>query len=328
MEYIGEGRRCRWYKKDIYAVAGVSKQAVNKYKEKVQRQVVEISIMECIVKEERTKHKKLGLRKIYRIHWEEIPVGRDEFERIMIEMGYGIGRQRNWRVTTRVSRGYEYPNLIKGLVLDGINQVWQSDITYLKYRKKIYYLVLIIDVYSRYIVGYELSRDLSTQSNLNALNMALRSRGKERYDGLIHHSDRGSQYGSKEYTHKLKEHGIAISMCKEAWENAYAERVNGTIKKEYLDFISFDESRPLTPQITSSIRLYNEERPHWGLDDMRSPGLFERYTEGMQKIQRPRMTLYTEVSKSDEGDIESPSSDSDRGLRIALPDVSDRVTVW
>ena len=145
------------------------------------------------VKEIRREHKRMGLRRIY---YKLIPVGigRDKFEALMGRNGLKLGRKKSFSRTTFSHPSSRYPNLLSGKELDGPNQAWVSDITYIRVGEHFYYLTLIMDVYSRRILGWSLSRHLGAESNMDALKMALAARRDERLGGLIHHSDRGGQY--------------------------------------------------------------------------------------------------------------------------------------
>lgn len=140
-------------------------------------------------------------------------------------------------------------------------QVIQSDITYFSLGREHYYLVFIIDVYTRLIVGYAASGHMRTEANSGALKMALEVMEYQPW-GIIHHSDRGSQYGSHEYTQQLVENKIHISMGVVAWENAYAERVNGIIKNEYLKRWEIKDFKDLTRKVAKAVNHYNEKRMH------------------------------------------------------------------
>jgi len=315
--------RYSWFWSSLYQVAGVTRQAVHQYKQQKEVKLIQVSDMIKIVEKVRSKHKRIGLKKIYIKHSAEIPVGRELFLRMMLQRGYGIRRKKRYHITTKSLKDRYYTNLIKGLKLRAANRVWQSDITYFKYGKKHLYLTLIVDVYTRYIVGYHLDNNMLSQTMINALKMALKERiGTD--NELIHHSDRGSQYGSDEYVKLLKSYKIKISMCLEAYENAYAERLNQTIKSEYLDFVKLDKSKPLTEQIKNEIKLYNEDRPHWSLPNEMTPMAFEKYIETIPEKDRPEMTLYTEVSDpQDQG--QDPDPVLEQTEESALPDVLNQV---
>lgn len=178
-------------------------------------------------------------------------------------------RRRKRKVITTDSRHWmrKYSNLTIDLRCERPEQLWVSDITYIRMGNQWGYLSLITDAYSRKIMGYSLRMDLSAQGCIDALQMALTSRLYPKR-ALIHHSDRGSQYCSADYVRILKEHDIAISMTEngDPYENALAERVNGILKTEFNLYSSsggFDHTCEL---VKNSITAYNEHRPHSSCD--------------------------------------------------------------
>lgn len=157
----------------------------------------------------------------------------------------------------------KYPNLVEDMIVHRPEQVWVSDITYIKTDQGHHYLSLITDAYSKKIMGYELCNNLSVEGPLQALEMAIKNREyKDRQ--IIHHSDRGLQYCSSEYVQKLKANNIAISMTQngDPYENAIAERINGILKYEFLLIDGFKDHLQAIEGIGESIKIYNEDRPH------------------------------------------------------------------
>ena len=169
------------------------------------------------------------------------------------------------RTTNSYHRFYKYKNLVKDIQVVRSNQVWVSDITYIRTVKGFCYLALITDMYSRKIVGYDISDTLELSGCLRALQKALRQARSA--VGLVHHSDRGIQYCSHQYVNELTTRKIKISMTEEnhCYENAIAERVNGILKDEfYLDqcFFNTDHACKATE---SAISIYNNKRLHLSL---------------------------------------------------------------
>jgi len=275
---------------------GVSKQSVQqklqRYRDTIERSHQFIEKAEVL----REDHPEMGCRKmaliLKRPGW-----GRDKTERLLLAAGFKVRYPPNYIKTTHSVRFKRFGNLIEGLVIRDVNKVVQTDITYLWVKDRFYYLVFIIDVYSRLITGWHASQSLETESNIKALLMMIKLRGKENIKGLIHHSDRGGQYNCKEYLATLKQHGIKVSMCNEAWENAYTERINRTIKHEYLRHRNIDSLQTLRKEMNRVIRLYNNERPHWSLPQQMTPAAFEAYVNKLSKFKRPKMLIY----KVDEG---------------------------
>jgi len=174
--------------------------------------------------------------------------------------------KRNYCKTTHSRHHFhKHKNIVKDLLITSYNQVWAADITYLRTEKSFVYLSLLTDMYSRKIVGWHLSESLSIEGSVSALKKALRS--NPLIDKLIHHSDRGIQYCSKEYVKILEENKIGISMTGEnhCYETALAERVNGILKDEYGLDRRFKDFSHAEKACNEAIMLYNTRRPHLAL---------------------------------------------------------------
>jgi putative transposase len=245
----------------------------------------------------RGKHPEMGCRKMA-LKLKDEGFGRDKMETLLLGSGFRIVYPPNYMKTTQSVRIHQFDNLIKGLEINGINQVVQTDITYLWMNGRFSYLVFIIDVYSRLIVGYHASTGLQSVANMKALEMMIKLREKGSLKGLIHHSDRGSQYHSKEYLKALTDHGIKISMCDQAWENAYAERINRTIKNEYLRHRKIDSLKKLRKNMDVDVKAYNTDRPHWSLPQQMAPATFEQYVTKLEISERPLSRIYKADEKS------------------------------
>lgn len=128
-------------------------------------------------------------------------------------------------------------------------------------------------------------------NNLKALKMALRMRRQKHFNELVHHSDKGSQYGSKAYLDKLSDAGIKVSMAGNSLENAYAERINGIIKNEYLVHENINSLKQLKNKLKQVVKLYNEKRPHIELGYL-SPINFEKKIIDLPEPGRPKLKLY------------------------------------
>ncbi|MDT0645012.1 DDE-type integrase/transposase/recombinase, partial [Zunongwangia sp. F363] len=214
----------------LYKSVGISKQAVHSYAKR--QAVFDDQLMQLMEEadELRREHPGCGVEKMYHTLNPDF-IGRDRFVETFMQLGYRLKKKKNYRRTTIAGKVY-YPNLIKGKQINGPCVVWQSDITYYKVAGKFYYAVFIIDVYTKKIVGYQVSDHMRATANMKAMKMALKGNDAPQ----IHHSDRGSQYTYKKYIDLLKAHSTAISMALSAQDNAYAERINRTIKEEYLDY--------------------------------------------------------------------------------------------
>ena len=218
-----------------------------------------------------------GLRKLYHQllpfceQW-GIKMGRDKLADFMRENGLFIRKKvHKVRTTHSFHRYHKYPNKVKGLAVVRPNQVWVTDITYVRLKNEFAYLTLMTDAYSRKIVGWCLYKSLSTQGCLIALKQALSTLTKDKDKDLIHHSDRGIQYCSDAYTNLLnnfKGAKIEISMTEngDPYENALAERMNRTIKEEMLNNRIFDSFEQAKDAINRAIKEYNEVRPHQSIN--------------------------------------------------------------
>lgn len=215
---------------------------------------------------------RLGTRKLHhvlqkKLATHEIRFGRDYLFDLLSEHRLLI-RQRKRKAITTDSRHWmrKYSNLVKDIDIIRPEQVWVSDITYIRLINQWGYLSLITDAYSRKIMGYCFRQDLGAEGCIDALKMALNNRLYK--DAIIHHSDRGSQYCSHNYVDLLLKNGIGISMTEngDPYENALAERVNGIIKTEFNLYNSSLGFEQTSKQISQSIKSYNELRPHASCD--------------------------------------------------------------
>lgn len=211
----------------------------------------------------------LGTRKLHYLlepicMIEGVKYGRDKLFTLLAREDLLVKRRRKYTCTTNSKHWLrKYPNLIKDVVPDRPEQIWVADITYVPVPRGHQYLHLITDAYSKQIMGYELSDNLEAASTSKALRMALRQRI---HCGLplVHHSDRGLQYCSKQYTDILRKNHMQISMTEngDPYENPIAERVNGILKQEF--FLgdmpgSLNENKRM---VAKNIEIYNRSRPH------------------------------------------------------------------
>ena len=241
---------------ELYKTIGISKQAVNQYQK---RQLIfdsKVSILLVEAEILRKEHPGCGVEKMYNTLNPDF-IGRDRFIDLFMDLGFRLKKKRNYRRTTYAGSIY-YPNLIKGMEVNSPSTIWQSDITYIYVDDKFYYAVFIIDVYTKKIVGYKVSDHMRATANVEALKMALRSNVAP----MIHHSDRGGQYIYKEYIKMLKNCDSQISMALSAQDNAYAERINRTIKEEYLDYWNPKSFEQLKRYVKKAVEHYNTKRPH------------------------------------------------------------------
>lgn len=195
-------------------------------------------------------------------------MGRDALFTLLAKENLLI-RSRIRKVSTTYSGHWmrKWPNLIKNYKVTAPNQLWVSDITYWRVNSAFVYISFITDAYSHKIVGYSLSEHLDMQSSRNALLIAINTLNKE-HKGLIHHSDRGTQYCAMDYVKLLHKHHIQISMTEsgDPRDNAIAERLNGIIKNEYLKKYKPTSFKQAQLLLDKSVRLYNTERPHLSIN--------------------------------------------------------------
>ncbi len=278
--------------KDLCEVSNVSKQSLYKYR-KGKEQIEEQEKLVCQAMENmRKEHKKMSSRKVYRVLKEQlnIKVGRDKFEEIAFAFGYRVKYKRNTMKTTWGQRVEVYPDLVSGKEINNINQVYQSDIFYLKVEGEDYYGITIEDIYSRRLLSLNISQSMKADENVKALKKVLKVRKKSDLKACIFHTDTGSQYISNKQKELLKELEMQASMCDIAQKNSYVERVQGTLKYEY--FFENKLTKTNINKISKKImKLYNEERPHINLG-YKSPVEFEKYIQQLKDKERPVLKVY------------------------------------
>jgi transposase InsO family protein len=186
-------------------------------------------------------------------------------------------RKRKFVVTTDSNHGRKiYPNLARNMILTTTNQLWRADITYIRLREEFVFLAVILDAYSRRVIGWALDRTMEDELTLTALRMALARRAVQ--PGLVHHSDRGSQYASNGYTDLLKANGITISMSRKGnpWDNAACESFMKTLKYEEVlrnEYRDLSEARASIREFLE--KVYNHKRLHSALGYL-PPAEFEQ----------------------------------------------------
>lgn len=272
----------RYTVKELCALFGVSKQAYYKRDMTVAaRKIQREAIILAYIREIRLCAPGIGGMKLWFMYKRDFPdgerVGRDIFYEIIDRHGLKARHKTRRPRTTDSTHGLRvYPNLIVDYISDRCNRLWVSDITYITLwldddRHFFCYLSLIMDAYSREIVGWDVGATLSALHPVKALRMALKrleGMAPEETALLIHHSDRGSQYASTEYVGLLEEKKIRISMTQNGnpKENAQAERVNGTVKNELLAGIRLTGLSDTIEAVARAVEFYNTRRPHMSID--------------------------------------------------------------
>jgi len=258
----------------------VSTQAYYKHGDTDLRKLAEEAFCVEYVKRIRQKDRGIGGGKLWQMYrkefGEEHSVGYNRFYDIIEKYSLKVRKRKRRAKTTDSDHDLPlYPNLVKELIPLRPNQLWVSDITYMVIylnaqtgEYDFCYLSLVTDYYTKEIIGWCVGETLEAKFAIEALEMALGRLGGRRDVDLIHHSDRGVQYASYAYTDILRKHNIKISMteCGDPKDNAVAERVNGIVKNELLQGMSFFSIQEVRKALKAAIDFYNNERPHMSLD--------------------------------------------------------------
>jgi len=312
----------------LCAKVGRSRQAYYKQRLVRQRQGVCTQLVVELVQEERRVQPRLGgrkLRHVLRADLEQLNIGlgRDRFFKLLRENGLLIERQARVARTTDSRHGLPvYRNLIRRIEVSMPEQVWVSDLTYVRTMEGFLYMSLITDAYSRKIVGHEVSDTLEAEGCVRSLKMALKA--KRPGAAPIHHSDRGTQYCSGPYVALLKKHGLDISMTEQnhCYENAQAERVNGILKMEYALGENFRTKEQAKAAAHQAVHLYNERRPHLCLN-YQTPAAVHRMGSLMPDATAEFTALNTKPRRQQKRAAGIPAQQppcfgGQRGARVAL----------
>lgn len=263
-------------------LAGYTRQAYYGYFQESEKEAFKAELVVGEVVRIRAVQRRVGVRKLYHMMQEfleghRLEIGRDAFFDLMRDHSLLVRRRQRKSPRTTFSAFWResYPNIAKDFVPTQANQLWVSDITYVRVGGGFAYLSLVTDAYSRKIVGYALRLDLTARGPCAALSAALEANpDRER---LVHHSDRGTQYYSRPYMKLLGSCGVRVSMSEKSdpLENAIAERVNGILKQELLEkrFESFDDARRA---VDEAVSVYNHLRPHLSIDMLTPAEAHER----------------------------------------------------
>lgn len=234
------------------------------------------SVIQKIVVEHRRRY---GYRRVWfeLNHKLGMVVNHKRVLRLMREDNLLALQRKQFVMTTDSKHSLEIAlNLARHMKLTGVNQLWVADITYIRLREQFVYLAVVLDAYSRRVVGWELSRSLSSELAVRALEQAIVMRQPS--PGLVHHSDRGVQYASREYAELLEKHQMVASMSRPGnpYDNARCERFMATLKQEEINASAYRDLRHLRENLGDFIaQYYNRKRLHSALG-YRTPEEFER----------------------------------------------------
>lgn len=252
----------------MYKVAGMSKQAFHKHLNRYNCRKEEQAHLLPIIYQIRADHPTMCCRYMYHMIQPKY-LGRDRFEDLCRNHGLMNKVSKSRRRTTDSSGVIRFDNLLEHTILTRINQAWSSDITYFQLGQSFFYLTFILDCYSRRIIGHQTShRLLTTSTTLPALDLALKTRRHTIPPELIFHSDGGGQYYEAQFLNLTAQYKMKNSMCKYAYQNDKAERINGIIKNNYLRHWNIKNETQLARSVDRAVYLYNYQKPHSSLEMM------------------------------------------------------------
>lgn len=252
---------------------GISKQAFYKrlksYKTKVDNDQIVIQMIKDYRDEVGQRTGGIKLHDQLKPEMEQlgIKMGRDKFYNLLRTYNLLVPKTKRYFITTNSRHHFfKYDNLVKDKVPARAEQLWVSDITYIKTENKHCYLALVTDAYSKQIMGFKLASHMKTSLCIDALAMAIKNR-KYPKEKLIHHSDRGIQYCNPAYTEFAEQNNITLSMTQQydPYENPVAERINRTLKYEYGLKQTIKNSTLANKMIKRAVRIYNNKRTHFSL---------------------------------------------------------------
>lgn len=283
--------------KDIYQFAGTSRQGHwKRLRYEAEIEMIEMTVLNE-VRKIRKENPRMGAKKMYSIIQPE-GMGRDHFISLLKREGLLLEIQRNPHRTTFCIRYMRYENLLEGLEINGPDQVWVSDITYFTIGEDTYYIAMVVDLYTRQVLGAAVADHMRAELCLEALEKALKARGRKHYGlQLIHHSDRGTQYLSEKYLKMLEDWEIKVSVSFIVYENPHMERLNGIIKNEYLKPGNPQDLKQLQKALRKAVLCYNGVRPHTNLG-MMTPDQYEIHVKGLTYEERTKMKVYVDPETS------------------------------
>lgn len=280
----------------VYKICNISKQSFHKgIKRKLALQELKEQLL-ILVKRVREDHPGMSARIMY---YKILPegIGRDAFEAIVNIHGYKLKSSKRFITTTDSTGVKRFANLLETKRITFINQVWVSDISYYWIADRFYYLTIIMDLYSRFIVGFYVSNSLLTiHTTIAALKCALKTRGINQFNNkLILHSDGGGQYYCIDFLKLTGKAGILNSMGVVVFDNSHAERVIQTIKNQYLKYYNPKNLKELQKYFEKAVEKYNFEKPHSSLNRL-TPYEFERLINGSEDYKCPPMKVFAMIS--------------------------------
>lgn len=264
----------------LYQTLGISKQATHQSARRVMAQNSREAYLLPIVKAWRAENGGVSVRQLYK-ELQPAQMGRDRFEQFCFAHGFRVQPAKNVFKTTQSGSTLPFPNRLADMKLTGVNQVWVSDITYYPLPNRPAYITVIMDLMSRFIVGYHVSQSLRTENTtLPALRQALYLRNPPQ--GVILHSDGGGQYYSGMLLELCERNGLVNSMARSVYENAHIERVHHTVKNQYIVYDHPRTLEELNKSLDRVIYLYNYQRKHQSLNDL-TPADYELLNPILEK---------------------------------------------
>lgn len=277
---------------------GKKRQSYYKYSGRKQEQEVRSKLVLNRVSEIRKDSHRMGTLKLRSILMKEMGsamtgLGRDAFFKLLRDNDLLVKCKRRFAITTQSNHRFKkWPDLVDRRHPKEPEQIWVSDITYIRIKNRWLYLCLITDAFSRKIMGYKLTHRPTAQACIAALNMAIASRMYPQ-SKLIHHSDRGIQYCSTSYVKVLQDNQIAISMTQSGspYDNAVAERLNGILKSEYRMAETFPDYSMALKQLVKAVHIYNNFRPHMSCNFLTPQQAHQSWREETPPKVFPRQSL-------------------------------------
>jgi len=301
----------------FYQSIKYSKQSAHQLLDKQMKEYEIKGYLSKLLSEIRSDHPTLSCRAMY-YKLKPQGIGRDKFEQFCFESGFMLEHRAKLFRTTNSFGVIRFENLLENIVLTNINQAYSSDITYFEINGTFYFITFIIDCYSRRILGYIASKELTTeQTTLLALQMAIKTRNNNIPKGIIFHSDGGGQYYDKEFIKLTSKYGFINSMCEMAYQNGKAERINGTIKNNYLNYYKIENFEDLVKMLDRAVSLYNNDRPHKSLN-YKTPVMFEKELLSLQQQNKSKMIESFDEKKQILWGIEPQKSEQNKSQ---IPDI-------